>query len=164
MIGFNERAKRYNLKAETKIINYKLIKADKILSEKLKIEEKEKVYCAEKLRLMNDEPVIYEIVFVPKKFIGNDENEFEKYLKYKNKYLKENNETEILKIEKEFEGILPDKNIKEKLELEEFFPVFKQEERTFLVDDIPFDITITYYNQDKYKFVEIINKNPIDKK
>ena len=42
MIGFNERAKRYNLKAETKIINYKLIKADKILSEKLKIEEKEK--------------------------------------------------------------------------------------------------------------------------
>ena len=164
MIGFNERAKRYNLKAETKIINYKLIKADKILSEKLKIEEKEKVYCAEKLRLMNDEPVIYEIVFVHKKFIGNDENEFEKYLKYKNKYLKENNETEILKIEKEFEGILPDKNIKEKLELEEFFPVFKQEERTFLVDDIPFDITITYYNQDKYKFVEIINKNPIDKK
>ena len=164
MIGFNEIAKRYNLKAETKIINYKLIKADKILSEKLKIEEKEKVYCAEKLRLMNDEPVIYEIVFVPKKFIGNDENEFEKYLKYKNKYLKENNETEILKIEKEFEGILPDKNIKEKLELEEFFPVFKQEERTFLVDDIPFDITITYYNQDKYKFVEIINKNPIDKK
>ena len=132
--------------------------------EKLKKEEKEKVYCAEKLRLMNDEPVIYEIVFVPKKFIGNDENEFEKYLKYKNKYLKENNETEILKIEKEFEGILPDKNIKEKLELEEFFPVFKQEERTFLVDDIPFDITITYYNQDKYKFVEIINKNPIDKK
>ena len=113
---------------------------------------------------MNDEPVIYEIVFVPKKFIGNDENEFEKYLKYKNKYLKENNETEILKIEKEFEGIVPDKNIKEKLELEEFFPVFKQEERTFLVDDIPFDITITYYNQDKYKFVEIINKNPIDKK
>ena len=37
-------------------------------------------------------------------------------------------------------------------------PVFKQEVVSFKENDTPFDFTVTFYNQDKYKFIEIIKK------
>lgn len=73
IIGFNERAKKYNLKAETKILNSKIIKADKNLSERLKITKNSMVHCIEKLRLINSEPVVYEISYISKEYLSSNE-------------------------------------------------------------------------------------------
>ena len=153
--GFNERAKKYNLKADTKILNYKLIKPEKNICEKLNLEKSEKVYCIEKLRLINSEPVVYEITYISEKYLHKSEIEY--FSSSKSKYII-SEDIKIEKIEKEFLGILPDYKIKKKLKMKDSVPVFKQEVVSFKENDTPFDFTVTFYNQDKYKFIEIIKK------
>lgn len=155
IIGFNERAKKYNLKAETKILNSKIIKADKNLSERLKITKNSMVHCIEKLRLINSEPVVYEISYISKEYLSS--NEINYFSTAKSEYISSKN-IKIKKMEKEFIGIIPDYRIRKKLKMKDLVPVFKQEVLTFTGTEKPFDFTVTFYNQDRYKFIEIIQK------
>lgn len=79
------------------------------------------------------------------------------FLLQKSEYISSKN-IKIKKIEKEFIGIIPDYRIRKKLKMKDLVPVFKQEVLTFTGTEKPFDFTVTFYNQDRYKFIEIIQK------
>ncbi len=155
IVGFNERAKRYNLKANTKIITYRLeIPYDKI-QKILKLKKSDKVYYVERLRYINDEIAVLEITYIPEKYV--DKNNLELFFNSKYEYASKKN-LNIVKLEKEFMGILPSKEIKELMQIRDLTPVFKQQIISYLENDAPFEFTETYYNQENYKFIEIINK------
>ena len=100
-----------------------------------------------------------EITYIPIKFINEKKlNEF-----FESKYnyaLGEN--YKIIEMQKEYMGILPSRDIKELLEIKGNVPVFKQEITSILADGEIFEYTKAFYNQEKYKFLEILKKN-IDK-
>ena len=158
-IGFSERTKRENLNPITKVLKYEERVPEERIREKLRIKKSEKIVYLKRLRFINNEPVVVEITYIPKKFINEKKlNEF-----FESKYnyaLGEN--YKIVEMQKEFMGILPSRDIKELLEIKDNVPVFKQEITSVLDDGEIFEYTKAFYNQERYKFLEILKKN-IDK-
>lgn len=155
IIGFSERAKRQNLHASTKILKYNLIRPNKSIQDILLLPENENVYYVERLRYINDEALVLEITYIPEKYV--DKSELEVFFNSKYEYAKKKN-LNILKLEKEFMGILPSREIKEALKIRDMTPVFKQKVIAHLDTGDIFEYTEAYYNQEKYKFVEIVRK------
>ena len=100
-----------------------------------------------------------EITYIPKKFVNEKRlNEF-----FESKYnyaLSEN--YKIKEMQKEYMGVLPNRDIKELLNIKENIPVFKLENTAILENGEIFEYTKAFYNQEKYKFLEILKKD-IDK-
>ncbi|MBP9477572.1 MAG: GntR family transcriptional regulator [Sebaldella sp.] len=158
-IGFSERTKRENLNPVTKVLKYEERVPEDGIREKLRLKKEEKIVYLKRLRFINNEPVVVEITYIPIKFINEKKlNEF-----FESKYnyaLGEN--YKIIEMQKEYMGILPSRDIKELLEIKGNVPVFKQEITSILADGEIFEYTKAFYNQEKYKFLEILKKN-IDK-
>ena len=158
-IGFSERTKRENLSAVTKVIKYEERTASTQIGKKLIIDKSEKIVYLKRLRFIDGEPVVVEITYIPKKFVNEKKlNEF-----FESKYnyaLSEN--YKIKEMQKEYMGVLPSRDIKELLKIKENIPVFKQEITSILENGDIFEYTKAFYNQEKYKFLEILKKD-IDK-
>ena len=158
-IGFSERTKRENLSAVTHVLQYEERFPSDQISKKLNINKEERIVYLKRLRFINEEPVVVEITYIPKKFVNKKRlNEF-----FESKYnyaLSEN--YKIKEMQKEYMGVLPNRDIKELLNIKENIPVFKLENTAILENGEIFEYTKAYYNQEKYKFLEILKKG-IDK-
>lgn len=158
-IGFSDRTKRENLNAITQVLKYEERFPSAQISKKLNVDKNEKIVYLKRLRFINEEPVVVEMTYIPKKFVNEKKlNEF-----FESKYnyaLGEN--YKIKEMQKEYMGVLPNRDVKELLDIKENIPVFKQEITSILENGEIFEYTKAFYNQEKYKFLEILKKD-IDK-
>ena len=69
--SFSKEIAKMGSVPSTKIISFKLIKAEPPIADKLNIEENEKVYAVKRLRLADNEPFAFEISYLVYKYAAN---------------------------------------------------------------------------------------------
>ena len=158
-IGFSERTKRENLSAVTHVLQYEERIPSEPVRKKLDIAKEEHVIYLKRLRFINEEPVVVEITYIPKKFVN--EKKLAEFFESKYNYAVNEN-YKIKEMQKEYMGVLPNRDIKELLNIKENIPVFKLENTAILENGEIFEYTKAFYNQEKFKFLEILKKD-IDK-
>jgi len=152
MIGFNERVIREGKNPSTKVLKFQLKKPSKLIREKMLLTEKDKVYYFERSRYIDDEPIAFEIGYMPERLVKLRERDLESSL---HEFLSRN-KLEIKKMKKEYMAMVPDNKIKNILKLKNNTAVFNVEFTSFIDSAEVVQYTKVYYNQNKYKFIQFI--------
>jgi Transcriptional regulators len=154
--GFTEEMKNRGMTASSKILEINLLNADNIVANKLQIEEGSMVYCIERLRLANEEPMSIEKVYIPYYLCSDIEKHdlsgslYEALEKYYNLVPKRADQC--------IEATVAAKREQEILKIKQRAPVLKIERTTYLSNNTPLEYVTSIYRGDKYKFYVTIYK------
>ncbi|WP_372715055.1 GntR family transcriptional regulator [Ilyobacter sp.] len=152
MIGFTKRVRRTGKVPKTVVKAFEKIKPGEDIAARLGITTKDEVYYIERVRYINDEPVILEVTYMPE-YISPDLT-IEHVQKSKYDYLREKGHR-IEEMVKEYIPVIPESKVREDLSLDKNMTVFKIELISILEDRSIFEYTKLYYNQTKYRFLQI---------
>ena len=153
MIGFTSRVEKSGKTPKTEVKIFKIIKPNKHVANKLNITIYDDIYYTERVRYIDDEPVILEISYMP---VSVSPDLTEKNMeKSKYRYLREHNHR-IDEMVKEYIPVIPGSKIRDILLLDKNIAMFKIELVSRLENDSIFEYTKIYYNQNKYRFLQVI--------
>lgn len=155
MIGFNERVSRSGKTPKTTVDRLSLKKPDEKIRKILNLDPMDRVFYIERLRWIDDDPVILEITYMPEKYFNDLTLKEIKNSKYE--YIHEKNYV-ISHMIKEYFAILPNEKIKKLLHIKNNSAMFKTELISKTKDDKRLEYTKIYYNQSKYRFIQNISK------
>ena len=152
--GFTTRAERLGKKSSSKVIKFELKEPSTLIKTKMKLEKNEKIFYIERARLLNEEPIIFEINYIRQNKVENlsmldAQKSIEQYLKQ--------NDIQVKRVEKEFVASMPDKKIKEALGLSNNTTLLRIDYTNFDQDNEVFKFTKVFYNQNKCRFLQIID-------
>ena len=154
--SFTEEMKSRGMTASSKVLCVSLLNADNIVSNKLQVEENFKIYCIERLRLANGEPMSIEKVFIPYYLCPDIEKHDlsgSLYDIFENHY-----NLNPKKADQCIEAIVGTKREQEILKIKLRAPVLKIERITYLSNNTPLEYVSSIYRGDKYKFYVTICK------
>ncbi|HBK69021.1 MAG TPA: phosphonate metabolism transcriptional regulator PhnF [Firmicutes bacterium] len=154
--GFTEEMKNRGMTVASKVLNVSIVNADNIVANRLQIEEDSKVYCIERLRLVDGEPMSIEKVYIPYYLCAD----IEKYDLSGSLYdiLEKNYNLSPKKAEQCIEATTGTKREQEILKIKLRASVLKIERTTYLQNNIPLEYVTSIYRGDKYKFYVTIYK------
>jgi DNA-binding GntR family transcriptional regulator len=152
MIGFTKRVKRTGKTPRTDVKLFEIINPSREVATKLGITRDESIYHIERVRYINNEPVILEVTYMPVS-ISTDLT-IEHVQKSKYDYLRGKGHR-IDEMIKEYIPVIPGSSIREVLNLDKNMTMFKIELVSILEDKSIFEFTELYYNQTKYRFLQI---------
>lgn len=154
--GFTEEMRARGMNATSKLLNFQLIDADIIIAKKLQIEENSKVYCIERLRYVDGEPMAIEIVNIPyylcPDLIKHNVNESLYAV------LEKNYNVFPVKADQCIEASIANKRDHELLNIKLRAPVLKIERVSYIKNNLPLEYVTSIYRGDKYKFYVTLNK------
>ena len=154
IMGFNARVQKDGINANTQVLKFEILSPPHHILTKLRLAIKSKVFYIERIRFIDNIPVIFEKSYMPYDMcqdLSPSQLEISKYAYAKAKGF-------IFKhIFKEYIAIRPDKNLKAILGLNNNSALFEIDLSSELSTGEIFEYTKIYYNQDKYKFVHIIH-------
>ncbi len=153
IVGFDKRMKREGKNTSTEVLKFELKLPNRLVMKKLSLDEGQKVYYYERLRLVENEPFAFEIGYIPEKFAKLSVEDLGSSI-YK---FMEKNQLKIKSLKKEYLAIVPDAKIRDVLKIRNNTAVFKIEYTNFIQSGEVFQYTKVYYNQNKYKFIQVIN-------
>ena len=153
IVSFEKRVKKEGKLAETQVLKFELKKPNKLIVKKMNLEEDEKVYYYERVRLIDKEPFALEIGYIPERFAKMKQEDVRGSIY---EFMGQNN-LKIKSLKKEYIAIVPDSKIKEILNIRNNIAVFKIEYANIIQGDEMFQYTKVYYNQNRYKFIQIVN-------
>lgn len=156
MIGFKNRTTKSGHVPSTTVLKFQKKKLNFLIAEKMRLEKNEEVFYVERVRYLDGEPVVLEITYLPYSLYENITENDIKTSKYE--YIK-NKGFEIYSMEKEYSAILPEKKIQDILKIDSNMPVFKTELISFEKNGNILEYTKLYYNQNKYKFIQVLKNN-----
>lgn len=148
--GFTEEMKSRGMVPSSKLLNIALINANNIVAGKLHIEIGSKVYCIERLRMANDEPMSIEKVYIPY-YLCSD---IDRYDLTKSLYeiLDKNYGLYPKKAEQSIEASSAGKREQDILGIKLRSPVLKIERVSYLSNNTPLEYVTSVYRGDKYIF------------
>ncbi len=153
IVSFEKRVKKEGKLAETQVLKFELKKPNKLIVKKMNLEKDEKVYYYERVRLIDKEPFALEIGYIPERFAKMKQEDVRGSIY---EFMGQNN-LKIKSLKKEYIAIVPDSKIKEILNIRNNIAVFKIEYANIIQGDEMFQYTKVYYNQNRYKFIQIVN-------
>lgn len=156
MIGFTSRVERIGKTPRTDVKTFEVRKPSINTAAKLGIGIKEDIFYIERIRHIDDEPVILEVTYMPVKISPDLTREDIEKSKYG--YLKEH-EHRIDEMIKEYIPVMPNPEVRKLLSIDKNVAMFKIELISILEDKSIFEFTKLYYNQDKYRFLQKIKNN-----
>jgi GntR family transcriptional regulator len=149
--GFAEQMIAQGLRPESRVEELLTIPATATLAEKLGIEVGDPVNKLSRVRSAGDEPLLYEISYMPWKLTPGLANEDCSSSLYK--LLKERFDIHIHRAVELVEPILADGAIARKLQIAEGTPVFYVETSAYIESDVPIEFAHGYFRGDRSKFV-----------
>jgi len=152
---FSDRALKEGKKPTTVLLNFKEKIADNIIAKKLKLGDDHRVLCIERLRCIDDKPVILEITYIPHNVYKDMTEEDIEIAKYKYVKYIELNGRKIDRTVKEFSGVLPENKVHNILKIDNQMPVFKVDVTYYFTSGDVFEYSKVYYNQTEYKFIQV---------
>jgi|ASRP01.1.fsa_nt_gi DNA-binding GntR family transcriptional regulator len=159
MIGFTDRVKRSGRIPKTEVKTFEIKKPSKNSANKLKISLDEDIFYIERIRYIDDEPVILEITYMPVKVSPDLTKKEIKNSKYA--YLRDHDH-KITEMIKEYIPVIPNPEVRKMLLLDKNMAMFKKELVSILENNSIFEYTKIYYNQNKYRFLQITKSAEID--
>ena len=158
MIGFTGRVERSGKTPRTDVKTFEVRKPSKNTANKLDISTNEDIFYIERVRHIDDEPVILEITYMPVKISPDLTKKDIEKSKYG--YLRKNNHR-IDEMIKEYIPVIPNQKVRKELFIDKNVAMFKIELTSILENNSIFEYTKLYYNQSKYRFLQI-TKNKIE--
>ena len=155
--SFTEEMKKQGKEPKSKILSFKEKKADEKISKELKIENEDSIYELIRLRIADNEAVMYEKTYMPtSKIKGLDKKELSKSPLYdilQNKY----NITFTKAIER-FSTLSADKKISKALSILENSPIIKLQRWTYIGMEI-IEYTVSFVRGDRFEFEVELNED-----
>ena len=153
-MDFAERTVKAGKEPYTKNLRFTKETAELNVCKKLNINLGENVFCIERLRLINGEPAVFEITYLPYEFYKNlnDEEKLVLKLEYAKKIKKKKIVTQL----KEFTAVLPEIKTQTALKIGERTPVLQLEVISFLENNKICEYSRVYYNQSRFKFLQSV--------
>lgn len=152
MIGFTRRVERSGKIPKTEVIAFEVRKPSMNTAKKLNISVNEDIFYVERVRHIDDEPVILEVTYMPVKISPDLTKKDIEKSKYG--YLKNHNHR-IDEMIKEYTPVIPSPKVRKVLSIDKNVAMFKIELTSVLEDNSIFEYTKLYYNQSKYRFLQI---------
>lgn len=147
---YNQEIQYYGLKPKTKLLSISEIDVFAEVMEKLKLTEKDKVICLERLRYADDKPIVYVKTFIPVKLckglIDEDLEQNSLYDTLKTKY-----NIEIAHINRQIHATVADPYLSDLLGIMENAPLLYITTVAYNQNDIPFEYSLASYRADMYK-------------
>lgn len=148
--GFGEQMLDQGLKPRSNVLSLKVIPADSLLAEFLQINEVDPISQLIRVRFADDEPLQYEISYIPWKIApGLDIEDCQGSLF---QLLREQYEVQILRTMEFIEPILATEKISQYLNIPIGTPMFSVETITFNMDNIPVEYSKAVFRGDRSKF------------
>lgn len=152
MIGFTGRVERSGKTPRTDVRTFEVRRPSENTAAKLGIGPREEIFYIERVRYIDDEPVILEVTYMPVKVSPDLTREDIEKSKYA--YLREHNHR-IDEMIKEYIPVIPSPEVRKILFLDKNMAMFKIELISKLENSSVFEYTKIYYNQNKYRFLQI---------
>ncbi|MBU3137837.1 GntR family transcriptional regulator [Clostridium gasigenes] len=151
IMSFTEEMRMKGLEPSTKFIKIDIVKSNKLIAKKINITEGEEVYKIERLRYVNNQPMVLFITYLKREL--NLSLDIDQYTGSLYELLNEKNGIVVSKTKEYFEAVAVDKDIRGHLKIEEGTPVLKRTRISFDSNGNNLEYTICYYRADKYRYL-----------
>ncbi|MDG3086479.1 GntR family transcriptional regulator [Vibrio hannami] len=145
----SEVAEFLNAPIQNKLLHLSKDVANEKVAEALKVEVGTAVWLMTRLRLIGDIPFVYEsthMLYEPFKDLSEDDLNGSKYL-----YVEQHG-FKVMGSQKQIRAELPSQEVRTHLGLKRDEPVLNASSTAYLDDNIPFEVSSIYYNQEYYTF------------
>jgi len=148
--NYSEQLKIQGKKPKIKVLELSVVPSDSFLSNVLEIPENEPVNRLERIRYADEEPLQYEIAYLPWRLTSLlDKEACEKSLY---QLLKDQNDLRIGHTEEHLHIVPADKNVANKLNMEIDAPCLKIETHAYLKDGSKIEYSLAYFHGEKASF------------
>lgn len=152
--GFSNTFKKEKIK--TKVNVFKVIECDKDVSIKLQLSEGSFVYYVERIRFINDKPIILEFLYIPiDKIAGLSKDILEKSFY---NYVEEKLKIKIYNADKVIRAKLADDKDQENLEMKIGEPILEMDHIVYSTSNTPIEYARIHYKGDSYELHFITKK------
>ncbi len=155
--SFTEEMKKQGKEPKSKILSFKEKTADEKVSKELNIEKEDNVYELIRLRIADEEIVMYEKTYIPvskvKDLSKKELSKFPLYDIFQNKY-----NIVFSKAIERFSTLIADKKISKALSISEGSPIIKLQRWTYTGMEIV-EYTVSYVRGDMFEFEVELNED-----
>lgn len=132
------------------LVNFKLIKPNDKIRSKLSVDNNDKVYCIERIRLSGDEKIGFHRAYILADHIDLGEKNFDKNSSLYDMLAKQG--IHLSYAEESIEALNPSKEIQKYLDIKENIPILYKERTTFDINNKIIEFVEIYYRGDLYKY------------
>lgn len=150
MKSFTEDMIRRNHKPGTKVISVDIIKPDNRLKGKLQVTESDEVIKVKRLRFANEDPICYQVAYVPRKLCPElimEDLSKSLYHIFENRY-----GLKLVRAVDTVECIVSDRIRARLLNISDGSPLLLIERVAYLESDVPVEFVRSFYRHDRFKF------------
>lgn len=152
--GFSSNFEGYDKKTEVK--EFKVIEASEEIANKLQLKNGEFVYSIERVRILDNKPIILEKIYMPiDKIVGLNKEIVEKSLY---DYIENSLKIKIYNADKIIRAKISDNNDVNYLKVEEGDPIIEMEHVVYSQNNTPIEYAILHYRGDSYELHFITKK------
>lgn len=156
LTGFHQDMSAKESTPVSRVLNMKVVGSNELVAVKLRLKPGDRVLLIERLRFVNDEPIVLVSTFLPYHFCMGIENE-----DLTNQSLYELLESKynhvIVRGERTIEAVMPTKKQCELLRIQANIPLIKLDSISYLGNGIPLEYYFAYHRADKSRFkVELV--------
>lgn len=162
LIGFYQYLEEKGYKIISKIISNSEILPDSFIRSVLDLKEDEKVYKIERLRIVNDKPLYYSIIYVSKDMYPDLLNNDLIHLSFYN-ILRDKYGIEIFRAKRSLYARPAPRSIAKLMDISEGDPMQVYENITYMKNDKPIEYSINYGRSDNFSFeIEVTSKEIVN--
>lgn len=148
--SFTEDMESYGEEVRSEILKYEIIEAPKKVAHQLNREEKSKVYFIRRKRLANEKALVVEDTYLPIDLFPD--LTYETMLHSKYEFIESHPKYKIKESQQLFLPILPNRDIKEILSIDNNIPILKLESTGLLTNGLYFEYSEVYFKSEDYNF------------
>ncbi len=156
LTSFTEDMKVRGLKPESRLINFEIIPATKLIADQLGIQEYGPVYEIKRIRLADDEPMALETNYISANFIKGLTEKIVNQSLYS--YIEDQLNLRIDHASQVIESSIANQLEADYLKIQSGAPVMLIQRNTFLKDGTPVEFVKSSYRADRYKFMIQMNR------
>ena len=147
--SFTEKMQEQGYALKNKQINLSLITPDSVVASALNLEADEKALCLSRIRMVNDDIIMYSISYIPKSLNLPIEAEL-----YGSLYHLLNQQGfKVTRAEEYIEAMITTEEVAKALEINPTDAVLKRTRVSHDAQGRNIEYTVTYYRSDKYKYI-----------
>lgn len=150
--GFTEEMLQFNKRPVNKIVTFEIRGIEEKIANKLQISKSDKVYFIERIRCIEEKPVVFERTYMPVKMFPELKEEIFKGSKYK--YIESQKKQRIKESLQEIVPEIVEEPIRTFLSMRENEPILKVKSTTTFENGDVFEYTETYFKTRCYKFIQ----------
>lgn len=156
LIGFNEESHQLSRLSKNEVLTFQVMAAEPRIAKILELAESDRIYYVERLRLMDDQPVMLEKTWMPLSLFPD--LSFDTMTQSKYHYVEQIKGLKIKKSLQELEPVNPESGVRKLLNLPEEQPALKMYSTGILDSGTLFEYSEIIFKTEGYRFSLVANR------